>query len=132
MSEQQAAEWYWFLNGEIFNGGPEDTREAALAAARLDHPESKISIGKKAEYRPFNWPSHIVDELLDQEACDASEDAGEAADGWPPRISDQEKEAAGEKIAAIMRELVGEPGFWVITDVEEFAPVGAPAKHGEA
>lgn len=112
---ETTSEWVWSHDGEHFNGGPEDKREVAIKAAKA---EGATHIGKKVDYIPFNFD--VVDHLMEQEECEASEEVGEFADSWPQfDPHSDEYRAAREKIVAIMRELVGEPHFFGVEDVEE-------------
>ena len=111
------SEWVWSYDGERFSSGPEDSREMAIECAKA---EGATYIGKKVDYLPFDWD--VVEHLLEQEECNACEEVGEFADDWPyvDNQSDEYK-AAREKIVAIMRELVGEPPFFTVEDVEEIS-----------
>ena len=113
---ETTSEWVWSHDGERFNGGPEESRDIALEAAKS---EGATHIGRKVVYVPFDWD--VIDHLMEQEGCEASEEVGEIADSWPcfnPCLEEAYK-AAREKVAAIMRDLVGEPDFYKVEDMEE-------------
>jgi len=109
------SEWVWSHDGERFNGGPEDSREAAIEEAKA---EGATQIGRKVDYDLFNWD--VVDHLIEQEHCEACEEVGEVADSWPHvDARADEYKVAREKIVAIMRELVGKSSFYTVEDIEE-------------
>jgi hypothetical protein len=108
-----ADEWVWSHDGERFGGGPEESKSAALDQARV---EGATHIGRKVDYQPFDWD--VVEHLLEQEGCESYETVGEIADSWPPHVDKEERKEARDQIATIMRNLVGEPDFYKVVDVE--------------
>ena len=116
----ETKQWCAGSNEEWFNAGPFDTREQAIAEALTMWPDrDHVFIGVQKEYRPFS--RDYVEEMLELEACDVSDECGaDAADNWPP-FEVRRTEAATEanrKIAAILAELCGECTVWGVEDVE--------------
>ena len=119
MSEQN--EWVWSHDGERFNGGPEDSREAAIEQALS---EGARFVGRKIKYHAFGVKD-LTSVLLEDEGERAYECVGEVADSWPPPVSPEKAREATAKIAAIMIELTGLPWFYAVEDVQEL-PASEP------
>ena len=111
------SEWVWSHDGERFNGGPEDSKEAAYAQAAQ---EGARFVGEKVDYQSFA-DTTLAETLLENEGEAAYERCGEVADDWPPRVCREDVIAASAKVAMIMRELVGSPHFWTVAHVEELS-----------
>jgi len=120
MSDEAKNVYYGGVNEEWFNSGPFDSREEAIAEMRETYGDRGFWIGIRGDYKPFT--RDFVDELLELEACDVSDECGPgASDDWPPRIDKAARDEANAKIAAILNELCGECSVFPITHSEHIS-----------
>ena len=117
-------EWWGGTNEEWFNVGPFESREAIIAEMRgvycLDS-DRPFWIGQQGSYEPFtrDW----VEECFELEAGDVSDSCGpDVGNDWPPRLSQDQRKEANDKITAILKELAGECSVFLIKGSERIEP----------
>jgi len=125
MSESGKGKWWAGSTEERFNHGPFDTREEAISEMRQEYEgddDKPFFIGVQGDYTPFS--RDFVEELLELEACDISDECGPgSSDDWPPQIDKPERDEANAKIRAILVELCGECSVFPISGSEEIPPM---------
>lgn len=113
---------------ERFSGINYETKELAIAEGRASYPGERFYVGEVKPYQP--WQQNFVDMLAQQEADAAYEEVGDIAEGWPPELRHEQEtllayQAANSKIEAILSELYGDCGFFIVKNIETIEPEDA-------
>ena len=106
---------------EMFHNDVEAmNRHAANCHARSMHPDQKVYVGEKRTLDPSTWVD--ANDILDQLACRAMDEAGDVAEGWPDVSADQVSELS-ERLRMCVSEWIKETGntpqFYAVDNVAE-------------
>lgn len=110
--------WVWSGDGETFNSATFDSEKEALADA-FDNGERRVEIyvGQVNEFRPEVDAGILFDDIAQQ----ASDEVGEASDGYLDHVTTEQQQELSNKLTEIFNEWASKykhtPDFYAVENV---------------
>lgn len=112
-------EWYYSLDGSVFNSGPYGTRDEAIRAAieleRAPNNPLDFWTGLKTEFKP---DFAVTDAILEQLHTEAYDVAGESVDTWP-EVDKEDQEAFEAELRDLLERFIPKPEFFLIAEIKD-------------